>query len=367
MDSKQFKRHWDAAAILPEGWNGHLYFTSAKTGDKIRYGHAPAHGETKGTVVLTHGYGEHIDIYFETIKEYQKRGYEVFAMDWHGHGKSGRDDPKYPNIPSTRGMDRHVDDFTKFMNDIVLPSKHKDSERLIMSTNSMGGHIGLMYIKENDDVFDAAVMSTPMFDITRWGLPKFARPAISLMFCSLARVGLKNWQLPIYDRLSPEKFLKRLEKHSEMKMMDWSGENIRSYIADTIRAFHPDSVLDEPTMGWISTAFNSTKRTMNSEYLSTIKTPILIGSAGHDNLVDKDAHEKFADEIQNAELIKLPDASHGLWLENDENYQAWWDRIDEFLDEQFDKQILDKHLDYKEPEEPANQNGSSNKMQPPAA
>ena len=77
MNSEQFKRHWDAAAIPPRGWNGHLSFHS-KTNHKIRYGHAPAIGKTVGTVVLTHGYGEHIDISYEVIKNYQERGYEVF-------------------------------------------------------------------------------------------------------------------------------------------------------------------------------------------------------------------------------------------------------------------------------------------------
>lgn len=330
MDSEQLKRHWDAAAIPPTGWDGHLYFNS-NTNHKIRYGHAPAIGKTTGTVVLTHGYGEHIDIYYETIKNYQQRGYEVFAMDWHGHGKSSRDNPADPQRPSSAGMSRHTKDFHQFIEDIVQPSRHENSKELIMSTNSMGGHIGLMYLKEHDDVFDAAIMSTPMFDITRKGLPEAFRPAIKSVFNALARIGLRQWQVPTADKMSHEKFSRRSKKFKEMKMIDWSGENIRSYIADLIRAFHPDSRLGEPTIGWIASTFNSVSKTMKEDYLKTIKTPILIGSAGNETLVDNKAHKKVAQHAQNAELFELPTASHVLWLETDENHNAWWNRIDDFL------------------------------------
>ena len=49
----------------PHDWDGHLSFLNDR-GQVIRYGRAPAMtDDVRGTVVLTHGYGENIDLFHE--------------------------------------------------------------------------------------------------------------------------------------------------------------------------------------------------------------------------------------------------------------------------------------------------------------
>ena len=330
MNPEDFKQHWDAAAIPPNKWRGSLYFTS-DTGHKIRYGHAPAQGQTIGSVVLTHGYGEHIDIYFETIKNYQKMGYEVFAMDWHGHGKSEHANKENHKRSSSQGMQRHADDLNSFIEDVVTPQRHPDSKSLIMSTNSMGGHAGLLYLKDHDDVFDAAIMSTPMFDITRMGLPKAITPVLRWAFNAASKIGLKNVPIPTGGSIS-KKLERFAQPPTDTKQTDLSGLNIRSYIADLVRAFHPKAQIGEPTVGWIASVYNSVHKAMQPDFLKSIKTPVLIGTAGKDDLVDNEALDKAVKYMPNAEQLFLPSATHVLWLEPDENHNRWWDAIDDFLE-----------------------------------
>src|SRR5262249_47516518 len=142
--------------------------------NRLRYGYAPAHGtDKKGTVILTHGYGEFIELYYQAIQEYQHMGFDVWAMDFYGFGKSGRDDPKNPHRPSTKGLLRNARDLDFFVHHIV---RRVSDKPLIMSTHSMGGHIGLLYLERHQGVFDTAIMSSLMFDIFRFGLPWYTRP-----------------------------------------------------------------------------------------------------------------------------------------------------------------------------------------------
>ena len=308
-------------APLPADWQENYF--SNRHGDPLHYGFAPARGgASKGTVILTHGYGEFIELYAEAIGEYQKMGFDVWAMDFHGFGKSGRN----RNAPSENGMMEHADDLHEFVTRIVQPDRNKP---VLMNTHSMGGHIGLLYLQKYPGTFDGAVMSAPMFDIYRLGLPVAMRPVIQGIFNLASKIGLRD--IPVPE--TPEIWTRMRDLYHDVLGREKGG--LREEFYQKAR----QAETKRPTPGWLSSAFETVASSTTHEALRSVKTPVLIGSAGLENLVDADAHERAVQLMQDAKVVKLPTARHGLWFENDANYSYWLNQVKTFthrLTEQFD-------------------------------
>ncbi|MGZ9109039.1 MAG: alpha/beta fold hydrolase [Micavibrio sp.] len=304
----------------PPGWRDG-YFTN-QYNHRLHYGFAPsAAAEKRGTVVLTHGYGEFIDLYYLAIKEYQKMGYDVWAMDFYGFGKSGRDDPANPHTPSTKGMLRHVNDLDFFARNVVerVPGKP-----MIMSTHSMGGHIGMMHLQRHPGVFDGAVMSAPLLDVYRLGLPSFFRPIVRTFFNIASALGLRDREVPASSAL-----WNKINRASDT-LKDSNNGGLREAFNIMMRGAVPDARVNRPTFGWVAKIFNTIARSNSDEALRSVKVPVLIGSAGYETLVDNGAHEKAAQLMGNTTLVKLPTAQHGLWFEGDKNYNLWLKNVQAF-------------------------------------
>jgi lysophospholipase len=320
-NEKRFKEYFNRAAILPAGWQGNLYFKNGR-GQTNRYGRAPALGKKNGTIVLTNGYGESIDLYYETIKKFQKRGYEIWAMDWTGMGKSDRDNKKNPLIVKSDGISRHVDDLDHFVKNIV---KYEEYKPLIISAHSLGGHVGLLYIQKHKDVFDGAILSAPMFDVYQLGLPKIFRPAIKMMFNIASSIGLKDIPVPGGEKLENE-ISKKTRNITEL------GNTSLTLREEWRRIMGRDQEINRPTFGWIASAFKSCDKILDEEFIKSIKTPVLIGSAGFENLVNNKAHEYVARTMgSKARLVKMESAKHNLWHADQDNHVEWWKNVSKFL------------------------------------
>jgi lysophospholipase len=335
--SKRLTDHFQELNLPPDNWRED-FFTNAR-GERLRYGHAPAAPDTapRGTIVMTHGYGEHIELYHHAIRFYQKRGFDVWMMEWQGHGKSDREDPAAPgghdpvcndtcgkpHRPGPRGMLSHMKDLERFVNDVVKPDRRLP---VVMSTNSMGGHIGLLAMKYNPAMFDGAILSTPMFDIARLGLPPSFRGVMRTIFNAVAATPFADRQLP-----GNYKILNWLSGIGQNQSEKKNDDNIRAEWNEATRRQYSDLQIDRPTFAWVSSAYDTIVPSLKDSFLKSVKTPMLIGSAGKDNLVDNAAHIRAAQLSPNTEILHLPTAHHSLWFENNGNYASWTDRIDAFL------------------------------------
>lgn len=319
-------RHWLAAG-LPSDWEIGRFRTTRQ--HDIRYARIPVPegSERQGTVVVTTGYNEPIDLYVETIQHYQKMGFEVWTMDWFGQGMSGREDPADPGEPTTSGLRPHVGDFHDFVTGIV---RHDPAAGpLLLSTHSMGGHISGLLLEQYPDIFDGAVMGAPMFDIFRLNLPQFVRPVIRGIFNVASATGLADVSVP---RLTGIKsFFDRASRNAQEML--GGGFHPRRQWQMAQRELLLDALIDNPTFRWIKNSFETTDELMTEENLSRIKIPLLIGTAGRDDLVDNGAHRKVAEFLPNARQVVFPDARHGLWFERDNIYNSWINQIRGFFGE----------------------------------
>jgi len=303
----------------PAGFTWGTFKASAPEakGATIWYGSLQPKGTPKGTIVMVSGFRELTQKYFEVMRDLTDRGFAVWMMDWHGQGRSDRYLPNPQKMYSV-GYEEHIATLDQFTNEIV---KKSDGPLLLMG-HSMGAHIGLRYLKEHDGVFDSAIFSSPMCDILT---PGFPRP-VAVKLADLAYVG------HFLDRYTPG-------------VHDWDGtkdtfegnnvthDRARFGVIPEIFKRNPLMIMGSHTYGWVRETFKSIRILNNPDYLKSIKTPMLIGIAGEDKIVNEETTRKDAALIPNCRTVELPGARHELWMEEDKLRNAWLAAVDKFLDE----------------------------------
>ncbi|MBI1214478.1 MAG: alpha/beta fold hydrolase [Alphaproteobacteria bacterium] len=306
------------------------HFKNAKGAD-IRYGSLKAEGESKGTLVILQGFRENIEKYFELVREMHDKGFDVYLMDWRGQGGSERYIKANPQKAHSEGYDENLETLDQFMTTIVDTSGTKGgsapAKPLIMMAHSMGAHLGLRYLHDHEGVFDSAVLSAPMMDIVTGGLP---RP-LARQMAKFAKAG--NY----------------LEKYIPGGA-DWNdaadkfdGNQVthdpdRFEAAKQVLRDKPELQIGDPTYGWVYHAFSSVDILNDEAYLSAIKTPVLMGIAGQDKVVDRPAQERACGILPNCEKIDVPGARHELWMERDDLRKMWTDKVESFLDKRLKAQ-----------------------------
>ncbi len=146
----------------PEGVRA-AYFT---TPDKVRLRYATfpkTAGAAKGTVCLVQGRTEYIEKYFETIADFQKRGFQVATFDFRGQGGSDRL-IRNPRLGFVEHFDDYRTDLTSFHAEILLPDCPPP---FYLVGHSMGGLVALFAGAHDRLMFDRIFLSAPMLALDR--------------------------------------------------------------------------------------------------------------------------------------------------------------------------------------------------------
>jgi lysophospholipase len=298
-------------------------FTDAG-GSKIRYGSLQPEGEPKGTIVLASGFREPIEKYFEVMRDMTERGFAVWMMDWHGQGGSDRY-LKNPQKMYGKGYEEHIETLHQFTQKIVAKSEGP----LILMAHSMGGHIGLRYLKEHEGVFDSAVLTSPMCDIKT---PGFPRKVAQMLIRRAEKKGTLDDYIPLgHDWREDKEDFASNKLTSDPKRFAVLGELFKT---------KPELRMGDPTYGWVMHTFNSVAVLRDEAYLKSIKTPVLMGIAGKDGVVEASASVRASGLLQNCTRVDVPEAKHEIWMERDALRAPWLERVSGFLSERFNKGTL---------------------------
>jgi alpha-beta hydrolase superfamily lysophospholipase len=104
-------------------------------------------------VVIVHGYGEHAGRYAHVAAALGRRGANVYAADYPGHGKS-------------EGEPALIDDLEAFVVDterVVAHARDTDPELpLVLIGHSLGGIVATRYAQQHGDELAALVLSGPV-------------------------------------------------------------------------------------------------------------------------------------------------------------------------------------------------------------
>ena len=117
-----------------------------------------AAGRPKASLVLSHGYAEHIGRYEHVLKPLAVNRFAIYAADHRGHGKSDGERALIDRF------DRYVDDL-----DLVVSRARQEQggKPCYLVGHSMGGLIALRYALAHPDKIDALVLSAPAIKPTQ--------------------------------------------------------------------------------------------------------------------------------------------------------------------------------------------------------
>lgn len=303
----------------PQGWQEKTF--TAKDGASIRYAHLPAKGAAVGTVIITTGYADYVESYYETMQDYADRGYDVWIMDWAGQGGSSK---RGAGALKAYGVEDHMQHLQQFRHEIVTPVADKP---VILSTHSLGGQVALNYLRAWPRDFDAAILAAPLVD---FGLSPVARAMLSYIFRSAVGMGWRDAAIGGGRAGIQRQAISQRRKTAP-------NEPVRIDLHRTFFLLAKPLGAEDPSVALIDSLFKSTMQMNEEVVLKSIQTPVLIGLAGTDYIVNNDAIRRAAATIPGAKLVELPKATHGIWQESAEIVKPWWAAVDSFLAEQHNR------------------------------
>lgn len=312
---------WDPAVAKPDGMTTHKFRTALDR--QISYIRAPAKGTSRGNVILTTGYGDSYLFYYESIKRFQDLGYEVWAFDWSGQGLSERYNTPDPDIVEDNSIPNHVRDLKDFTQKVV---RQKSDKSIVYASHSLGGHVGMLALKQSPQLFDSAIFITPMLDLDTHLVP---RKTVKTLTQWGVKLGLKNRQIPSLEN-ALRKFTGQAANDNAAQYAP-SEKNIRSRTLEHLRNKAPEAAVKLPTYGWLSNVFTSAERMQRQKWFHSINIPALFITAGRDGIVDNTPTFKAAKEMPNATHRHYHTAEHAIFSAGDEVYNSMWDTVGNYL------------------------------------
>jgi lysophospholipase len=303
------------AAFNPEPEGTRLVTLHASDGIALRAAFWPAYGTPRGTLLVLQGRSETIEKYFETITEWQQRGFAVFAFDWRGQGGSERllEDPR-------KGHVNHFSDYQLDLNAAMewLRKAHAP-QPFYGFGHSMGGAILLDALSHKPDLLARAVTTAPMLDIVLIDHPRLA----GALARALTRLGMGQRfvpggsPMPVLFKPFADNILTRDAKRHERSRL----------ILDNA----PQIALGDPTIQWVATSFQAMRRISRAAAL--VSTPLLGIASAHDRVTSTQAAQAFFDAVPHGEFLSLSDCEHEILIETDAIRAWFWRAFDAFMAE----------------------------------
>ena len=293
-------------------------------GATIRYAVTePRRLPVRGVAIVTTGFQESVERYYELMHDLHERGYAVWAMDWRGQGGSQRYHKDLPQRPHAQGYENDAADLSQFINRIIRPNDRYPGAPRSLFAHSMGGNIALRFLHDHPGLVDNAVITAPMLRLNTGLMPHWASRQVTGLVNLLGGEGhyvpgTGDWRQP------------RLRKFERERM---TNQVIRQNLSDIVFKSIPSRRLGGPTFGWLREAFRSMMILREPDYLREIKTPILLVSPKRDKLVHPKAHDRAARYLPDVRYIRVPESRHSIWMESDALRQRLWQQVDRFLDQ----------------------------------
>ncbi len=121
--------------------------------------------ESKGSLVISHGYAEHSGRYKHVAELLVERGFAVYALDHRGHGKS----------EGTRANIKHFGDFSADLYLLLKQVREASKNKLFLLGHSMGGAIALQTILESPELIDGLLLSAAFLQSANPPSPMFRK------------------------------------------------------------------------------------------------------------------------------------------------------------------------------------------------
>jgi lysophospholipase len=303
---------------VPEGVHVGMFETSDKI--KLRYATFPkGAGAARGTICLVQGRTEFIEKYFETIANFQSRGFAVGTFDWRGQGGSQRliRNPRYGFVDH---FDDYWTDLKSFHGSILLPDCPPP---YYLVGHSMGGLVCLYAGMRDRMMFERIFLSSPMIALDRQPLSMSGMAAVcdALSFAGLGRmpVGRRADKPPSEANFAGNPVTSDLTRYMRM--------------VDVLNA-RRDLEITTPTVRWSAAAFHAMARAGRDDFPGAIKIPVMMLAAARDEVVSRSSIEALGLRMRTGRHAVIAAARHELFMENDMIRGQVFAAFDAFITEQ---------------------------------
>lgn len=307
------------AAIAATG--GSVHWLRARDGLPLRAAYWGARsGRPRGTMLLLNGRAEFIEKHLESVEDLRGRGFAVWTLDWRGQGRSGR------LLPDPRKG--HVRDFADYIADLAQLMREKveaslSGGPLLLLAHSMGGNIALRYLAAHPGLIQRAILSAPMIDFQRNGMPLRRALALTGLLCALPGVA---------GRYNERHRRAIIAAHASVETNPFTSCPLRFARTAAWLARDPRLGIGAATWGWSRAALHSVAALAEPEMVRRISIPVLLLAAEDERITDNAAIARFAAALPQGHLRVIPGARHELLGEADGPRARFWRACDAFLD-----------------------------------
>jgi long-chain acyl-CoA synthetase len=249
------------------GYEGcHLYYQSWQP-----------EGISHAIVILVHGLGTHSGVFQNVVDYLVPQGYEVYALDLRGHGRS-------------EGQRGYINSWQEFREDLHLLLQQIRSQRAccsyILWGHSLGGTIALDYILHYPENIQGAIVTAP----------------------ALNKVNISNFKLSLgklFSKVLPRFSLKLGIPHEDSARTP--AEQL---------AYEQDPLRHEYGTARLATEFSATVDWIYS-HASEIKIPLLVMHGNADRVTLPEGSRAFFQRVifPDKEHREYPDSYHDLYVD----------------------------------------------------
>lgn len=305
--------HFVEQADNPTPAHAEVGYLKARDGALLRNG-VFMPDNPRGTVILMTGYSEFIEKYFETVSDLLALGYGVVMPEWRGHGLSEGMGEEPTRLHLT-DFDTNVRDLEDRWARLVAPFPKPH----LGLAHSMGGHISLKAAQAHPDWFDALAQCAPMHGIA---LPRYARILLALT-TFVYRLAGKG------DSWNP--FLPPNVRPGKPEANRVTNDFTRFKRGEDLYMTEPQLQVNGGSLAWARAAGISMRQAAQPAFLRSIKTPLYIGTAEEELLVDNASHAHVLAHVPNATGDFYAAAKHELMMEHDTIRQAFLANVETFF------------------------------------
>ena len=286
---------------------------------KIAY-HAYRLNTFSRTIVISHGFAERKEKYYEMIYYFLKMGYQVFVLDHYGHGDSIEkiDDPSLVYI---KEFSQYVEDLNHFISFHVKP--YSDDKPIVLYGHSMGACIAALLAEQFPEKIDGLILSSPMFSINTVVPQSLSAPVSHL---SVLMNAEKNYVLG-FRSFNPEK-----DGQFNARFAATSSDNRAEY-SFLANLDYSDAPSWGPSWNWLYESLKASETVIQKENVEQISVPILMFQAEKDWIVLPDGQQTFITYAKDIKALLIGESRHEIYLEKDAIVWNYFNKINNFIEE----------------------------------
>ena len=271
--------------------------------------------DEKGAIVILHGKSESMIKYAEVIYDLKDLGYSMYLMDLRGMGFSERLLDNDTDKVYVRSFNDYITDVNTFVDTVVKAKPHK---KMVLVAHSLGGAISARYLEQYPDVFNGAVLSSPMLTINTEPYTQLEAYLIAAIGTGL---GHGTDYIPGGGPYTPETFVEDADTHSYARY-----------------AMERDILNDYPQIRLGDVTYNWVKQAMELGWVAqfdarAIAVPVLLFQAEDDTEVKPEGQNYLSQQAQDGTKIFFFGARHEILMEIDSIRDVAINYIRDFIEE----------------------------------